>query len=457
MNMRKQVLSFSNLNFLIRHETDGYVDTNTSILSSNSSEKVDDSLSSMLGSLSLLSANNSSQSTIPPGSKLTVKEEGRIVPLESTLEIKTRVFHKPLGIQEVIPQLWVSQTPNLVRAYHQRGLFQGTEVEDMAAQIKKWEEDNQSDLSRLAALINKILNVVRGCGGNAVLKYDDKADRLALWKVDEKGMLPKDLYSKWDDRDKCEDAGSEDALRPVDRAETEVKDSSMKHLSSTTATSAIRIGDVHYDIEVSKIPYLSSFIAFQAKAEQQSAGIVHGPIALFDVALKGIQSGYRQCFRNLPADLSQHHTLCDTYDFLCVDVLGGKSINEIFADLKSGKSDSELEYKRCREIKGNKSEARDTAFRLLYMIVLGEFKDETKESAKIFNAVLFVVSHSGTFKWRTRSVVRAAYEERFVISTKQRAALDRWEKADTAKLAAEDDVTTGEEISDDYYDSDYFD
>jgi len=55
------------------------------------------------------------------------------------------------------------------------------------------------------------------------------------------------------------------------------------------------------------------------------------------------------------------------------------------------------------------------------MIVLGEFKDETKESAKIFNAVLFVVSHSGTFKWRTRSVVRAAYEERFVISTKQRA------------------------------------
>ena len=89
-------------------------------------------------------------------------------------------------------------------------------------------------------------------------------------------------------------------------------------------------------------------------------------------------------------------------------------------------------------------------------MLLGEFQDEAKDSAKIFNAVLFVVSHSATFKWRTRKVLRAAYEERFVISTKQKARLDQWEKTDAAKLAAEDagDVTTEEE-SDCYYDSDY--
>jgi hypothetical protein len=215
---------------------------------------------------------------------------------------------------------------------------------------------------------------------------------------------------------------------------------------------------VHYDIEVSKIPYLSTFVNFQDNAQQQPAEYVHGPILLFDVALKGIESGYRQCFRSIPPDLSQHHTLCETYEFLGVDILGGQSINEVFNDLKSGKTDYELEYKYYRAVKGNKSKARDTAFKLLYLILLGEFKDETKDSAKVFNAVLFVVSHSGTFKWRTRSVVRAAYEERFVLSAKQRARLDQWEKGDAAKRAADDDddVTTEEEVSD-YYNSDDWD
>ena len=183
-----------------------------------------------------------------------------------------------------------------------------------------------------------------------------------------------------------------------------------------TATScprtAIRIGNVHYDIEISKIPYLSSFVNFQENAQSQSKEFVHDPIPLFDVALKGIESGYRQRFRSLPADISQYHALCDTYDFLCADVLGGQSANEIFSDLKSCKANYDL------ELKGNKSKARDAAFKLLYLILLGEFEDETKDSIKVFNAVLFVVSHPGTFKWRTRSMVRAAYEERFVLSTK---------------------------------------
>jgi hypothetical protein len=73
--------------------------------------------------------------------------------------------------------------------------------------------------------------------------------------------------------------------------------------------------------------------------------------------------------------------------------------------------------------------------------------------------VLYLVSHAATFKWRTRSVVRAAYEERFVVSAKQKAGLDKWEKKDTAKLAVEDtgDVTTEEEESDGYFNSDFSD
>jgi len=227
--------------------------------------------------------------------------------------------------------------------------------------------------------------------------------------------------------------------------------------TSSSSTTTIRIGNVHYDIDVSKIPYLLSFVDFQANAQPQSTELVHDSIPLFDVALKGVESGYRQCFRSLPADLSQHRILCDTYDFLRVDVLGGQSNHEIFRDLKSGQSDYDREERR--EIKGDKSKARDTAFKLLYLILLRDFKNEMQDSAEVFNAVLYLVSHAATFKWRMRSVVRAAYEERFVISTKQTAGLDKWEKKDTAKLAVEDagDVTTEEEESDCFYTSDYSD
>lgn len=178
----------------------------------NSKEQESDSLSSLLESLSL-SSTNSPPTTTPAGSRLTIREEGRIVPLESTMELKTRVFHKPLQLREVVPQLWVSQTPKLVRAYHTKGTFQVPEVEDVAVQVKRWEEGNQNNLRKLAALIGKILQLVKGCGGYAAVRYDDKGDKLVIRKVDGDAMLPKDLYSKWDDVGNSEDTGTESAVK----------------------------------------------------------------------------------------------------------------------------------------------------------------------------------------------------------------------------------------------------
>ena len=40
---------------------------------------------------------------------------------------------------------------------------------------------------------------MKECGGNAVLKYNVEGDKLVVCKVERKEMLPKDLYSKWDD------------------------------------------------------------------------------------------------------------------------------------------------------------------------------------------------------------------------------------------------------------------
>lgn len=214
---------------------------------------------------------------------------------------------------------------------------------------------------------------------------------------------------------------------------------------------AIRVGDVDYSIDVSKIPYLASFVKLQKAAQPETTEFIHDPIPLFDVALKGIESGYRQCFRSLPADLSQHRILCETYKFLKVDVLNGLFMDEIIANLKAGRTDHELEYKRYRPITGNKPLARDTAFQLLFLMLHGQFEDEVKDGVKLFNAVEFVVSHSGTFKYLTRRVIRTAHEERFALTAKQKARLDRWEKGEDASY--EEDVSTEEE-PDYYFDSD---
>ena len=58
----------------------------------------------------------------------------------------------------------------------------------------------------------------------------------------------------------------------------------------------------------------------------------------------------------------------------------------------------------------------------------------------------------GLFSNRTKRVTRVAYEERFRLTTKQKARLDQWEKGETVNDAI--DVTTEEE-PDHVFDSDY--
>lgn len=185
---------FNGLNLMIRHETDGYIGSQTGAQSSDRNLE-SESLSQMLGSLSLSSVQPPGSNF--PGSKLTIKMDGREVPIESTLEIKTRVRHKPLSFDEVAPQLWISQTPQLVRAYHERGKFGVPEVEDVASKIRDWEERNQSNLAKLGALIANIIEQTKE-SGQATLTYDVESDQLVITKNKAARMLPEYLYSKWE-------------------------------------------------------------------------------------------------------------------------------------------------------------------------------------------------------------------------------------------------------------------
>ncbi|KAJ5855569.1 geranylgeranyl pyrophosphate synthetase [Penicillium soppii] len=183
------------LSFLVRHETDGYVrDSKSSVMDA---ELTGDNLADILNSLSLTPETTSIDEPSSK-SKLTIKREGRTVSRESTLEIKTRVFHKSLKLTEVAAQLWISQTPKLVRAYHRRGIFPTPKVEDVTAALKVWEKVHQDAITKLVALIKCILRVTRKWGGSSTIRYDPLKDKVVVKKVERKKILPEDLYSRWE-------------------------------------------------------------------------------------------------------------------------------------------------------------------------------------------------------------------------------------------------------------------
>lgn len=183
------------LSFLVRHETDGCVgDLKPSV---KDEESTGDNLADILNSLSITSE-TASMDEPSVKSNLTIKREGRIASRESTLEIKTRVSHKPLELAEVAAQLWVSQTPNLVRAHHQRGIFSTPKVEDVTAAMKDWEKTQQDAITKLVALINCIIRVTRNWGGSSTIRYDPLKDKLLIKKTERRKVLPEDLYSRWE-------------------------------------------------------------------------------------------------------------------------------------------------------------------------------------------------------------------------------------------------------------------
>lgn len=185
---------FGGLSLVIRHETDGYVG------GGGKSDKAasDGDLHDLLEGLSLESKPKASE-VAAEGSKLNIKRSGRAIALCSTLEIKTRVAHKPLAFDEVAPQLWASQTPNLVRAYHTKGVFTVPVVEDISAALQKWETENRKALKVLGAMLKKILEVVKE-QGKAIIQYrTDEGDKLTICRDAEEKvkMLPGDLYLQW--------------------------------------------------------------------------------------------------------------------------------------------------------------------------------------------------------------------------------------------------------------------
>ncbi|KAF5686910.1 geranylgeranyl pyrophosphate synthetase [Fusarium circinatum] len=390
---------FCGLELVVRYEADGFVTTD------QIGKPQDDPLLASMRGLSLSPATDAS-SVNPVQSKLLIMGEGRLVPPESILEIKTRAISRHLPIQDVAAQLWVSQTSKLVRAYHYRGKFEVPQVEDVETQVKRWEELNQNDLKRLASLIKTISNLARQYGGKVTVRYEG-GSKLSLYRSDKADMLPRFLYSKWEER-----GNPQARMTASTQKEGVVPDTVDRSQEKTVETTRARYGDGPY----------SEMISY------------------------GVDNGFRQFFRRMPMDLSQYHLLCNTLDSLAIDVTEGRTIRDIMHDMRKGKGDWDPEERS--EIRGSKNIARDSAFRLLYVLIQSHVVDTNMA----YNAVLFVVSHPRIFRSRTRKMVREAFEENCPVSGKQRAVLDKW-SVEELPIGSEEEATT--ESEDIFFDSDY--
>ncbi|RBR18888.1 uncharacterized protein FIESC28_05810 [Fusarium coffeatum] len=394
------------LSLIVRYEADGYVaaDTDNANIPKAASSQ-DSPLLDIMRGLSLSSATEVSDVELIP-SKLVTRDEGRVVRPGSIIEIKTRAIERPLPIEDVAAQLWVSQTSKLVRAYHDRGKFQVPHVEDVGAQVKRWEMLNQNDLKRLVILLKTISNLAAQSGGKVTVKYEG-GSKLLFYQGDKGDMLPHSLYSKWESR------GVRQAKKVASvPEERKASDTLSKDQKRTMEIPRAEYGDGPYSELISV----------------------------------GVEKGFRQFFRRMPLQLSQYHLLCDTLDSLAIDVTNGRTVRDILKDMKRGKDDWDPVERRT--VRGLKSVARDSAFQLLYVLLHPNVADTNMA----YNAALFVVSHRKLFKFKTRKMVRDALEENCPVSAKQRATLNRWPVEESLSIRSEEDVTT--ESEDLFFDSD---
>ncbi|KAF8434005.1 hypothetical protein BGX38DRAFT_1221409 [Terfezia claveryi] len=145
-----------------------------------------------------IEANNEPEN---PPHRLEIILGGIMMPQERVLEMKTRARDRTIDLTDQTPQLWFSNTSNLYVGYHQRGSFMNVDTEVMGVKaLQLWEDENQGNLRKLAALLRSIIQIARSAeGGRAqVACVGGKLRVHAIQDGEEAfGTLPMELRQRW--------------------------------------------------------------------------------------------------------------------------------------------------------------------------------------------------------------------------------------------------------------------
>lgn len=163
------------------------------------------------------------------------------------------------------------------------------------------------------------------------------------------------------------------------------------------------VGGSTYRIDTARLPYFEAFSNFQQLAGRD---LIHDSIPYFDHILYGFEHGYRHFFQRMPADLEAYHVLCETPEFLGVDVLGGMKLRDVFEGLRRWKKPLTPITREPRE--PNLSESRNAAFHLVCLFLMEDLDLNDfagRHSNFAYQVVLQVHTNSSIFDLHTRRVV----------------------------------------------------
>ncbi|KAF4819131.1 hypothetical protein CGCSCA5_v004648 [Colletotrichum siamense] len=124
----------------------------------------------------------------------------------------------------------------------------------------------------------------------------------------------------------------------------------------------------------------------------------------------------------MPSDLEEYRSLCESLDFLVVDIISQNDLSAIFYKMRLYPflgSSLTLRKEAIRE-------SRDAAFQLVYLFLMDELDPtdfDGKCSNTAFQAVEYVMKKSW-FSDQTRRMVREAYNERFTTTKKPKKRLE---------------------------------
>ena len=200
---------FAGLQYLLRFESDGYlVEKAASVQKAPPARQ--GGKADLIDTTTLLSSGNImtiGERRPTTGHGHVIRTGGSEVDQAAVVEIKTRAVHKVLDMDIVLPRLWISQTPNLIAAYHKGGRFNDVQILDVRKDIGGWEEQNLVNLRKLDTVIRRIIDTVRNTITMKCRVRRSDSGKLEIWELDisHQNALPDDLCLKL-----REDKGLED-------------------------------------------------------------------------------------------------------------------------------------------------------------------------------------------------------------------------------------------------------
>lgn len=195
--------SFGGLNFLVRSESDGYLPEllhgELPAIAKVGSTPIKHESNADIGTL--LSATSLKQTEPISENHIEIRYGGREVPQAAVFDIKTRSTRNLIDMPgEILPRLWVNQTPNFILGYHTRGLFEDVRVEDIRQELRDWEKENEHFLDQFNSLVHRIIGIARKLGPGYGLEVSRKGDgSIQVRKLLDTDWhaLPSDLRQKW--------------------------------------------------------------------------------------------------------------------------------------------------------------------------------------------------------------------------------------------------------------------